>query len=58
MDDVKKLHSEMSFMYVSTVDESVELSVMFYLEPPVTSRSPEKSEWHVDQRRLVNGKVY
>ncbi len=38
--------------------ELVELRVVFYLKPPATSRSPEKSEWHVGRRRLVNGKVY
>ncbi len=36
----------------------VEQGVVFYLKPPATYRSPEISEWHDDQRRLVNGKVY
>ncbi len=30
----------------------VELRVMFYLKPPVASRSPN-SEWHDGQRRLL-----
>ncbi len=32
--------------------------IVFYLKPPATSRSPEKSEYHDGQRRLVYGKVY
>ncbi len=37
---------------VSYQYELVELGAMFYINPPVTSRSP-KSEWHDDQRRRL-----
>ncbi len=42
----------------SKVFRPVEQGVVLYLKPPATSRSPEKSEWHDGQGRLVNGKVY
>ncbi len=55
---VRARYYQITFIGLVSSESYVEQGAVFYLKPPATSRSPEKSEWHVGQRRLVNGKVY